>query len=45
MAWFRVDDHLYSHPKWLALPKGAKRRKLEDIQDSAVSIYREAGRG
>lgn len=27
MAWFRVDDHLYSHPKWLALPKGAKRRK------------------
>ena len=24
MAWFRVDDHLYSHPKWLALPKGAR---------------------
>ena len=24
MAWFRVDDHLYSHPKWIALPKGAR---------------------
>ena len=24
MAWFRVDDHLYSHPKWLALPKGSR---------------------
>ena len=24
MAWFKVDDHLYSHPKWLALPKGAR---------------------
>lgn len=21
MAWFKVDDHLYSHPKWIALPK------------------------
>ena len=24
MAWFKVDDHLYSHPKWIALPKGAR---------------------
>lgn len=24
MAWFKVDDHLYSHPKWLALPKGSR---------------------
>lgn len=24
IAWFKVDDHLYSHPKWLALPKGAR---------------------
>lgn len=24
MAWFRVDDGLYSHPKWLATPKGAR---------------------
>lgn len=24
MAWFRVDDHLYSHPKWLAASKGAR---------------------
>lgn len=24
MAWFKVDDHLYSHPKWLELPKGAR---------------------
>ncbi|HHX46039.1 MAG TPA: hypothetical protein GX718_01505 [Brevibacterium sp.] len=20
IAWFKVDDHLYSHPKWLAPP-------------------------
>ena len=24
MAWFKVDDHLYSHPKWLSLPKGSR---------------------
>lgn len=24
MAWFKVDDHLYSHPKWLAAPKTAR---------------------
>ena len=24
MAWFKVDDHLYSHPKWLSLPKSAR---------------------
>lgn len=24
MAWFKVDDHLYSHPKWIALPKGSR---------------------
>ncbi len=24
MAWFKVDDHLYSHPKWLSLPKPAR---------------------
>lgn len=24
IAWFKVDDHLYSHPKWLTLPKGAR---------------------
>lgn len=24
MAWFKVDDHLYSHPKWLMLPKPAR---------------------
>ena len=24
MAWFKVDDHLYSHPKWINLPKGAR---------------------
>lgn len=24
MAWFKVDDHLYSHPKWITLPKGAR---------------------
>lgn len=24
MAWFKVDDHLYSHPKWIDLPKGAR---------------------
>lgn len=24
MAWFRIDDHLYSHPKWLGLSKGAR---------------------
>lgn len=24
MAWFKVDDKLHSHPKWLALPKGAR---------------------
>lgn len=24
IAWFKVDDHLYSHPKWLGLPKGAR---------------------
>jgi hypothetical protein len=24
MAWFRVDDHLYGHPKWLGLPRGAR---------------------
>lgn len=24
MAWFKVDDHLYSHPKWLGLPKGSR---------------------
>lgn len=24
MAWFKVDDHLYSHPKWIDLPKGSR---------------------
>lgn len=24
MAWFKVDDHLYSHPKWLSLSKGSR---------------------
>lgn len=24
MAWFKVDDGLYSHPKWLATPKPAR---------------------
>ena len=24
MAWFKVDDHLYSHPKWISLSKGAR---------------------
>ena len=24
MAWFKIDDHLYSHPKWMALPKPAR---------------------
>lgn len=24
MPWFKVDDGLYSHPKWLAAPKGAR---------------------
>lgn len=24
MAWFKVDDGLYSHPKWLGLSKGAR---------------------
>ena len=24
MAWFKVDDKLYSHPKWIKLPKGAR---------------------
>ena len=24
MSWFKVDDRLHAHPKWLALPKGAR---------------------
>lgn len=24
MTWFKVDDKLYSHPKWLGLSKGAR---------------------
>ena len=24
MAWFKVDDHLYSHPKWLSITKGPR---------------------
>lgn len=24
MAWFKVDDGLYGHPKWLAASKGAR---------------------
>lgn len=24
MAWFKVDDRLYSHPKWLATPPSAR---------------------
>ena len=24
IPWFKVDDKLHSHPKWLALPKGAR---------------------
>lgn len=24
MAWFKVDDGLHDHPKWRALPKGAR---------------------
>lgn len=24
MSWFKVDDKLHSHPKWIALPKGAQ---------------------
>ena len=24
MAWFRVDDHLPTHPKWLSASKGAR---------------------
>ena len=24
MAWFKVDDRLWSHPKWLGLPIEAK---------------------
>jgi hypothetical protein len=24
VAWFKIDDHLYSHPKWMALPKPAR---------------------
>ena len=24
MAWFRIDDHLYSHPKWIGASKGSR---------------------
>ena len=24
MSWFKVDDKLHSHPKWIGLGKGAK---------------------
>ncbi len=24
MPWFKVDDRLHTHPKWLGLPKGPK---------------------
>lgn len=24
MSWFKVDDSLYSHPKWIGLRKGAR---------------------
>ncbi len=24
MSWFKVDDGLHSHPKWLATPKAAR---------------------
>lgn len=24
MPWFKVDDKLHSHPKWVGLPKGAR---------------------
>ena len=24
MSWFKVDDKLHSHPKWLALPTNGR---------------------
>lgn len=39
MAWFKVDDHLYSHPKWLALPKPARALWVTAGSWSAGQLY------